>query len=256
KYVTIIHDAVPHPGDRTAIVTPWLRRDAKHADLVVTLCRAVAERIITTNLAPPERVLPLFHPDLTYGGKPAKKNPSDPFRLLFFGRIMAYKGLPLLIDAIEALRQSGFPVELGVVGSGALEGSRGRLEALGAEITNRWIDDSEVCGILARYDAMACSHVEASQSGVVSTALGNGMPVVAMPIGGIAEQVIDGRTGVLARQMTAPAFGQAIRRLATEPRLYETIVRTINEEAPQRSMDSFLSEITEAVLTRVPNKSP
>ena len=255
KYVTIIHDVVPHPGDRTAIVTPWLRRDAKEADLVITLCRAVAERIVTSKLAPPERVLPLFHPDLTYGAMPKIRERHDPLRLLFFGRIMAYKGLPLLIDAVEAARQSGLKVDLGVAGSGPLGEDRARLEAMGADITNRWIADSEVHDIFSRFDAMACSHVEASQSGVVSAAFGNGLPVVAMPIGGIAEQVVDGRTGLLSRQITAPAFADAIRRLATEPGLYETIARTLIEEAPQRSMDRFLGEIAGEVRRLAPGRT-
>ena len=98
--------------------------------------------------------------------------------------------------------------------------------------------------ILDRYDAMACPQVEASQSGVVAAALGHGMPVVAMPIGGIAEQVVNAETGVVADQVTAEAFAAAIRRLAEEPGLFETISTHIHETAGERSMDRFLNEIS------------
>lgn len=254
KYLTVIHDVIPHPGDATAWLTRWLRRDAKNADLVVSLSRAVAERIVATKLAEPARILPLFHPDLCFGSNLANRDlPTDrPLRLLFFGRIMKYKGLSILIDSIQALRSQGISVDLGVAGSGELAADAERLERLGADVMNRWISDAEVGGILARYDAMACSHIEASQSGVVSTAFGNSMPVVAMPVGGIPEQVIDGKTGVLARRTTATAFADAIHRLAVIPGLYEQISSFLTETASDRSMDRFLSEIiTEIeILTR------
>jgi len=249
KYLTIIHDAVPHPGDKTAWMTRWLRSDAKNADVVITLSRAVTESLVANRLADPARVLPLFHPDLTFASPmtPRRLLPGQPLRLLFFGRIMRYKGLSLLLDAAEILSRQGAPVRLGIAGSGDLEPDRARLEALGADILNRWISDDEVPGILVRYDAMACSHVEASQSGVASTAFGNAMPVVAMPVGGIAEQVVENKTGVLARRADPQAYAAAAQRLATEPGLYDAISSNLVATARDRSMARFLEEIVAEV---------
>lgn len=251
KYLTVIHDVIPHPGDATAWMTRWLSRDAKHADLVITLSRAVAERILEKRLVEPARILPLFHPDLLFESSLANRElPRDrPLRLLFFGRIMKYKGLSLLIDAVEMLRKEGVNIDLGVAGSGEIGTDLERLERLGAEVINRWIPDTEIGSILARYDAMACSHIEASQSGVACTAFGNAMPVVAMPVGGIAEQVIDSKTGVLARRSTPLAFADATHRLAVMPGLYESISNYLTETANDRSMDRFLNEIVMDVET-------
>ncbi len=245
KYLTIIHDADPHPGDRTAWVTRWLSYDAKHADLVITLSRAVAQSLIGRKLVKTDVVLPLFHPDMSFDyHQTNRKLPSDrPLRILFFGRVMAYKGLPLLIDAVEDLRRRGLPIQLGVVGSGDLGPLRERLEKLDAEVINRWIDDREIGDLFNRFDAMACSHVEASQSGVASAAFGSAMPVIAMPVGGIAEQVIDGGTGVLARRATSNALADAIYRLAKAPGLYDKISRHLVETGRSRSMDRFLNEV-------------
>jgi glycosyltransferase involved in cell wall biosynthesis len=245
KYLTIIHDAVPHPGDATAWTTRWLTSDAKQADLVITLSRSVAERVIAKRLAEPGRVFPLFHPDLVYEEKPSSRElPEDrAMRILFFGRIMAYKGLPLLIDAIEILKGRGVPIQLGVAGSGDLGAERERLEKLGADVVNRWIGDDEIGDILGRYDAMACSHIEASQSGVACAAFGSAMPVVAMPVGGIAEQVVEGKTGVLARRITPHAFAEATHRLATVPDLFESVCNYLSETVEDRSTDRFLEEV-------------
>jgi glycosyltransferase involved in cell wall biosynthesis len=204
RYLTVIHDAYPHPGDPTSLINGWALRDALNADPVVTLSRSVADALAEVRAVPRERLVPLFHPDLSFGASPggigsvASTGVARPFRILFFGRILAYKGLPALVEAVEMLRAEGLPVELGVFGDGLLGPLRGRLEALGAEVENRWIADHEVAGIFLRYHAVALSHNECSQSGVAAVALGAGLPVVGAGVGGLVEQVKDGATGVLA----------------------------------------------------------
>ena len=130
---------------------------------------------------------------------------------------------------------------------GDLSSQRERLTTLGAEIINRWLEDDEVPGILARYDAIALSHIEASQSGVAAAAFGNCMPVVAMPVGGIAEQVVDGRTGVLAHRTSARSFADAIYRLATDPELYARISAHLSATAEDRSMARFVDELVSEI---------
>ena len=93
-------------------------------------------------------------------------------------------------------------IDLGVAGSGDIADVRMRLVALGAEVINRWLDDEEIAPLLARYDAMALPYIEASQSGVAAAAFASCMPVIAMPCGGLAEQVVENKTGVIAPDMT------------------------------------------------------
>jgi glycosyltransferase involved in cell wall biosynthesis len=116
---------------------------------------------------------------------------------------------------------------------------------LGAEVINRWLSDAETDELLARYDAMACSHVEASQSGVAALAFGNCMPVIATPVGGLSEQVIFGRTGVLAAAATPQAFADAVHQLVTIPNLYDQISAQLMQTREQRSMHKFLTELVE-----------
>ena len=247
RYITIIHDAVSHPGDPTAAVIPWLRSEARLADRVVTLSRAVAKHMTSNGFADPAKTQSLFLADLRYGSSGEAKTwaGSEPLRLLFMGRIFKYKGLSLLLDAIELLRGEGIRVHLGVAGAGDIADERGRLEALGAEVINRWLDDNEIAPLLARYDAMALPYIEASQSGVAAVAFGSRMPVIAMPSGGLAEQVIEGRTGTIAADVSARAFADAIRRLAADPALYARISQALHEAAPDRSMKTFVARLTE-----------
>ena len=135
-------------------------------------------------------------------------------------------------------------MQLGVAGSGDIgSATRLKLDELGAEVINRWIDESEISPLLSRYDALACAHVEASQSGIAATAFGHAMPVVAMPSGGLLEQVIEGKSGVMARASNATAYADAIRRLAIEDELYDSITRNLIATRAERSMAHFLSAL-------------
>ena len=260
RYLTVIHDARPHPGDPTSLLNGWSMRDALNANSVVTLSRSVADALAAARAVPRERLVPLFHPDLHFGGvgpsgsdtmaetQPGFAGPpvaavAWPFRVLFFGRIMAYKGLPALVEAVEMLRAEGLPVALGVFGDGLLGPMRARLAALGAEVENRWIADSEVAGIVARYHAVALAHNECSQSGVAAMALGAGLPVVAAGVGGLVEQVKDGATGVMAAGSDPASLAAAIRRLATDRKLYAHVRAHIKRTAWERSMRRFAEHL-------------
>jgi glycosyltransferase involved in cell wall biosynthesis len=245
RYITIIHDALKHPGDRTGRITGWLRSEARFADRVITLSRVVAHQLLELKIADAERTRTLFLPDLRYDSAPIdqKRDFSRPLRLLFFGRILRYKGLPMLLRAIELLRLEGTHIELGIAGTGDLGKESSRLAALGAEVINRWLDDDEVGRLLARYDAMVLPYLEASQSGVAAMAFGACMPIICTPVGGMVEQVVDGQTGILASRATAGALADAIRRLAVDRGLCGKISGYLRQTSPDRSMRRFLHEI-------------
>ena len=136
------------------------------------------------------------------------------------------------------------------MGSGHIRSeTRDLLHRLGAEVENRWIPNERITSILDRYDSVVCAHLEASQSGVAATAFGHAMPVVALPTGGIVEQVKDRETGILASRVTAEALAYAIAQLANTPGLYDSISRNLAHTAHQRSMSNFLDCITRVALS-------
>jgi glycosyltransferase involved in cell wall biosynthesis len=147
------------------------------------------------------------------------------------------------LDALEILRREGVPVELGVYGEGDLASLAGRLRDLQAEVVNEWIPDDHIAAIFDRFDAVVLPNIEASQSGVAAAALASGLPVIATPVGGLVEQVIDGETGVVARAVDARSFAHAIRRLAVDPALYQRIRQRIAATRESRSMRRFVEAI-------------
>ncbi len=250
-YAVIVHDAEGHPGDPTGLVNRWLLRDAGQADTIFTLSRATARRLAETLGADSARIVPLFHPDLRYDGTaPLERQPGEPLRVLFFGRMLPYKGLGLFIEALDVLAGRGVAVNASVVGEGDIAPYRPALERLGVSVDNRWVADAEVSGIFSRHDLVAATHVEASQSGIVATALAHLRPVVVTPVGGLVEQVADGQTGLVAKGVTGVAVAQAIETLAADMDLYEAMVRGIAASAPDRSAQAFLRQMLAALASR------
>ena len=248
-YIVVVHDGAAHAGDITGIANRWLLRDLRHADRIVTLSRAVTRGLAASGRAPDQRIDTLFHPDLHYGnGRSAVADNAAPLRILFFGRILRYKGLPLFVEALDLLARRGTPVAAGVFGAGDLGDSSERLRALGAEVANHWIDEDELASILARYDVMVLSHTSASQSGAAAAALGAGMPVVATPVGGLVEQIEHEKTGLLAHRVDAKALADAIERLAQDRVMLRLIIDEIERRRTERSMAAFLDHIVAIAL--------
>lgn len=252
RYVCVLHDYDPHPGDWAAPAMILRHAAVSRADHVLTLSNFVADRLIAAGRMPPSKVSSLFFPDLSYGRplQTRKRLPDEPLRLLFFGRIMRYKGLDLFIEAVELLRMEGIAVKVGVFGEGPLGPNAERLSRIGAEVVNRWISEAEISPILERFDAVVASHREASQSGVVSMALGAGLPVVATPVGGLVEQVADGVTGIMAAAVNGRSFADAVKRLLNAE-VYAAICENIVRTGDQRSMDRFINECVRTVAGRL-----
>lgn len=245
RYAPFVHDPEPHRGDRTALFNRFALRALAHADQVICLSASVRDRLIASGRAPADRIITLFHPDYDYGARANRSppKPGEPWRLLFLGRIMAYKGLDLFVTAAEHLKRSGRPIEVGVFGEGPLGDLAARLDVLGAEVVNRWLDEREISGALDRYHVMVLSHTNASQSGVVAAAHGAGMPIVSTPVGGLLDQISDGKTGLFAARVDADSLAQAIDRLISEPDLYDHICRGIEDRRKARSVDAFLTAL-------------
>jgi glycosyltransferase involved in cell wall biosynthesis len=249
RYVLVVHDADPHPGDVTGLAHGWLLREAAQADLVIALSRAVAAGLSTRRRIPSDRIVTLFHPLLTYTERRAEAvwDGERPLRLLFFGRMMDYKGLGIFTDAIELLRAQGLPVEATVAGNGQMNGRREQLETLGATVINRWLHDQELSQLLQAHDAVVLTHTEASQSGCAAAALGAGLPVIATPVGGLMEQIAHEVNGLVADRVDAAAIAHQVKRMANNPTLYRELAQGVVHRQRGREMRDFLDNMMDAI---------
>ena len=223
RYAVVVHDADLHPGDIHAMQMVLQRRLAARADAVVALSRHVGDRLQAQGLAPGKKLILSEHPPMPFGPMPPPPRAhGGRLRLLCFGRLLPYKGLDLLAEAMLALGPRD-DLELRVVGHGPESPVLDQLRALpGVTVENRWVPEAELGAILAWSDALVLPYREASQSGVAAAALAARRFVVATNVGGIAEQLGD---TPLARLVPpdpaalAAALAALAAALAAEPKL-------------------------------------
>ena len=198
KLVVIVHDADPHPGDVMPLLMWLQRRLILRADMLVALSTHVAERLSQQGVAGADRpVVVLRHPPMPFGALPPPPfSHAGPPRLLFFGRLLAYKGIDLLNDALALLDPRS--LEVRIVGSGPETKALAALRELPfVTVENRWISENEIAGIIAWADVLVLPYREASQSGAAAVAIAAGRWVVATRVGGLREQLSDENLAIL-----------------------------------------------------------
>lgn len=149
----------------------------------------------------------------------------EPGLVLTVARLVEKKGLDDLVRAVGILAGRGKDVRLEVVGDGPL---RGDLEALsrviGAPVEFRGpLQHEEAVARYPRAAVFALPCVVASTGDrdgsptSVLEAMAAAVPVVTTSVNGLAEIVIDGRTGLVVPQRDPEALAGAIGRLLADP---------------------------------------
>jgi glycosyltransferase involved in cell wall biosynthesis len=146
--------------------------------------------------------------------KEARVRREGPLRLLFAGRMIAYKGLDILADALPRLAQRD-DWRLTIAGAGpALDAAMARRFELPQveRVSGDWLSEADLENLIAACDILLAPYRSATQSGVVAQALAHGKPCVVTPVGGLAEQIGGDIGGWVAEGADAPAFAAALAR--------------------------------------------
>ncbi len=138
-------------------------------------------------------------------------------RLLFVGRLAGIKGVPILLEAVATLRERFPAMTLTLIGDGP---ERGAIEAEAArrgiadhvEFTG-YLSQAAVAERLAEADLFVLPSFAEGVPVVLMEAMAAGLPVVATRVGGVAELVEDGVSGVLTAPGDPGALAEGIGRL-------------------------------------------
>ncbi|WP_162180371.1 glycosyltransferase family 4 protein [Methylocapsa aurea] len=258
RFILILHDAKFHPGDYYPFRASVLGWEIASADALIVLSDHVGRSAEKFYGFPSDRIWTVPHGAFSFGSgsvTPRKFPHHRPMRLLFFGRIVTYKGLGHLLDAYRLLRERGVAVELEIVGSGDISPYESQLAGLpNASIINTWVDEEQIAQALARADVVMLPYIEASQSGVAAAALTAALPIVATPVGGLIEQVRDGQTGIIAKGMGSEDLAAAIQSLVDDPSLYEICsagaLKHAREELGWTPIAAAIGDIVNEVASR------
>lgn len=149
---------------------------------------------------------------------PQRPMPPEP-TIGTIGRLHPQKGHAHLIDAMKRLRESGFAVELEIVGEGELRRSlTTQIEECGLASAVRLPGaETDVPAILSRFDVFVLPSLWEGLPYVLLEAMAAARPVVASNLDGVAEVVTDGEDGILVRAGDPEALADGLRRALGDP---------------------------------------
>ncbi|NHN88770.1 glycosyltransferase family 4 protein [Acetobacter conturbans] len=190
-FAVVVHDALPHPGDGFPFQHMLQNMLVRRADVVVALTQHVARQLGTLPGVDAREIVVASLPPFDYISHreqaEAPRSPG-PLRLLMFGRLLAYKGIDLLVEALRALPET-LEFELRIVGLGPETTELKQLAAMSqVTVENRWVPEEQIAALVTWADVMVLPYREASQSGVGAVALAAGRQILATRVGGLAEQ--------------------------------------------------------------------
>lgn len=231
KLVMVSHGDIFHrpPGSYDPAIT-WLyrlttRKAHRLAAMNVALSPVMAERIQAHGVARNQIILIPngIHPSeigLIHPGLPEIDHwKSHPLKLIFIGRLNPVKGVDILLESMNLLRQKNINLSLTIIGIGrpadheiienfvAQNGLNMSVKILQSQPRNnlaKYYADCHLVVVPSRDEALPT---------VVLEAMACGRPVVGTNVGGIGFLVEDGKTGLVIAPNSPSALANALIHL-------------------------------------------
>jgi glycosyltransferase involved in cell wall biosynthesis len=216
-------------GATRRLFAPIIRKIVSESDAVTVISAYTAQRLReyvpgAATVTIPFGAAAVDRHEATLASEP--RRPDDPFELLFVGRLVRRKGVPVLLDAVKRL-EGDTRLKVRIVGGGpdmiSLE-AQSRSLGLGDKVTFEGVVTAEAIeDHFRRCDALVLPAI-VTETGdteglgvVLIEAMGYGKPVIASAAGGIVDVVTDGETGKLVPPGDAEALAGAIREAMDDP---------------------------------------
>lgn len=240
-------DPVHHSGAKPhlAAVYEFAKRSLlRRATRIVVACEELKEATVSKYRLPPERVVVSPHgvlDNLTFPDIEPRIRDID---VLFFGRVERYKGVDVLLRALELLAGQGITVRAVVAGPG--DSVR---PASGVERIARYLEDRELAALIARSKIVVMPYRDATGSQVAQCSFYYGTPVIATRVGCLPEYVSHEATGLLVPPKHPEALAEAIRRLIRDGQLWSRLSEQARREARQRfATEGLVGDLLEKIL--------
>ena len=132
--------------------------------------------------------------------------------ILFFGYVRKYKGLDILIEAFPKILEVHQDTFLLIVGE-FYDSQHTYLEQIKkynighkVKVINKFVPNEEVSKYYSISDVVVLPYKSATQSGILNIAYGFKKPVIATNVGGLAEFIVQGKTGLIVKPNSADAL--------------------------------------------------
>jgi glycosyltransferase involved in cell wall biosynthesis len=186
------------------------------------------------------------------------------YSFLYVGRLASEKRPDHVLDAFR-LASEMLPqgvIHLVIAGTGPREDELRAAAPAGVTFLGFLERRSRLPDLYANCDAFVFASVTETLGLVVLEAMASGLPVIAVPAGGVRDHLRDGRNGLACREGDVPGMALAMVRLATEWGLSRRLARGARNSVEELSwtreierLDRSYREVIEAHGGRLPNRS-
>ncbi len=208
KVICIADNIVPHekrPGDNA-----FTKFFIKPVDAFITMSSIVMEQLRSFTTTKKATLVP--HPLYDNFGEKIESNVArsllklekENFVILFFGFIRQYKGLDLLLDAMPDVIKKIPSAKLVIAGEFYDDAApyMQQIEDLGITdhiaLHDGFIENDMVKNFFCAADVVVQPYKHATQSGVTPLAYHFEIPMILTNVGGLADMIEDGKSGLLA----------------------------------------------------------
>jgi glycosyltransferase involved in cell wall biosynthesis len=221
-----------------------LAGSSRHAAAILTATKATLHSIAPRHRA---RCVPMLENgvDLTVftpAPWPEPPGSQQPLMLIFVGRLVPFKGVSMLLEAVQRMKDQ-LPIRLTIVGNGPLEAAL-RAEAVARSIAEqvRFITANlapkQVAAEMQAAHLFCLPSVRESGGAVLLEAMACARPVTAVMFGGPAE-IVDEAVGrplpATGREAVVSGLAAVFREVATLPEVW----RARGEEGLRRAQERY-----------------
>lgn len=244
RIVTTIHDVTPHVGSRFIDQEISRKIHIKYSDALIVHGKNAKEILSKESRSKDIYIVP--HGDYSFFTNIySEECNEEPFSILFFGRIEAYKGLTYLIQAVPLIADKVPNVRVIIAGSGDFVERELIENSSFFEIHNYFINDKDVGKYFQRASVVALPYIECTQTGIIPIAYAFKKPVVVTNVGSIPEVVDEGITGYVVPPKDPNALADAIIKILSN----DTLRKQMGENAYRKMIkDLSWSSVSEKTI--------
>ena len=209
--VLTVHEFQMHTGERNRLLEFIQKVSIKLATKVVFLTQHEAK----IAESPLDKKYLIDHPitDLPEVKNINKRDSS--FKVLFLGRVNAYKGLDLLQKSATDL-MSNDEISISIAGKWSIE----KIPfPKNTTVLDSYLKEEEMSRLLSEHDVLVLPYTEASQSGIIALGIQSNTPMIVTKVGGLQEQ-LNSKEGLFI-QPNSKELTDAILALSSDQQLYK-----------------------------------
>ena len=232
RYYLTVHNIVPHDSNKSGHKRLY-RFIYRIPHKLIVHTERMRKELIGDFGIDPEKIITMHHglndavPDVSLTQSECRRQLGITGQgpvLLFFGNVAPYKGLDILLDAL----QDNENVRLLIAGKAKSAEyhkeikERIRTHSQRERITERlgWVENDLVPVYLCAADALVMPYRHIDQSGVLFLGLRYGIPIIAFNVGAIKEYVPDS-VGVVTDDQSVDGLKSAIKKFCSNQDAYD-----------------------------------